>query len=188
MSKYLYLIDNGHGIGTKNKESIIFKDGAQLKEYLFNRGVAKFLSFMLRQSKIDYEILVPELKDIPIKKGRVVRADEFAKQRECILISIHSDQYFDDTSVNGFATYYISEKGKQIAKVFQKHLGKLGRNRGVKKANFGILRLPKCVAVLTENGFYSNEIECRKLMNPDFQFDIANAHLQAIKELETLNI
>ncbi len=190
MSKYLYILGNGHGINTYIKglnpyrKSEIWKDGSQLFEYEFTRGIVKFLSFMLRQRKIDCEILVPELKDIPIKSGRAKRANDLAKSKECILVSIHGN-WFKDPNVHGFETHYVSEKGKEIADIFQKHIGKLGRNRGIKKSGYAILKYPKCISILTENGFYSNEAECKKMLTTDFQYKIAEQHLKAIQEIET---
>lgn len=190
MSKYLYLLDNGHGVETKKKSSPRWKDGTQLHEYEFNRNVVKYLSFMLKDAKIDYEILVPELNDIPIRHVRAVRANEHPRIKYSILISIHANKYPPNEKVNGFETHYFkrndyeSERGKEIALVFQKYLGTLGNDRGTKGSPFAILRWPKCPAILTENGFYSNETECRRLMTTDFQYKIAEQHFNAIKELE----
>lgn len=182
MSKYTYILDNGHGIETKGKESPIWNDGTQLLEYEFNRNVVKYISFMLRQAKIDCHILVPEINDVSLSE-RCKRANEIPNS---IFISVHSNQ-FTDSKVNGFETHYKSEKGKEISKIFQKHLGKLGKNRGLKQSNFKVLRSTLMPAILTENGFYSNEKECKKLMSNDFQYDIAYAHYTAIKEIENLN-
>lgn len=193
MSKFTYILDNGHGEDTYIKglnpyrKSEIWKDGSQLFEYEFTRSIVKYLSFMLRQHKIDYEILVPESKDIPIKSERSKRANNLAENKECVLISIHSN-WFKKSNVHGFETHYISEKGKQIADIFQKHIGKLGKDRGIKKSGYAILKYPKCISVLTENGFYSNEKECKKLLTNDFQYEIAQAHFRAILEIENNNI
>jgi N-acetylmuramoyl-L-alanine amidase len=190
MSKYLYILDNGHGLNTTKKESKVWQDGTQLKEYQFNRNVVKYLSFMLRDAKIDFEILVTELKDIPLKSGRAVRANEFSKNRDSIVISIHANKFPPDDRVNGFETHYFkrsgyeSKRGKEIAKIFQKHIGTLGNNRGIKGSQFAILRWPKSPSILTENGYYTNEKECKKLMTSDFQYEIALQHYKAIQEIE----
>ena len=183
MSKYLYILDNGHGNDTKGKRSPLWGNGTQLLEYDFNRGIVKYLSFMLRQHKIDCEILVPELNDISLKE-RVKRANELAKKRESILISVHGNA-FGDERVNGFETHCYSDAGSEIAKVFQKRIGKLGNNRGVKYSNFYILKHTSMPAILTENGFYSNEIECKKMLTNEFQYEIANEHLTAILKIES---
>jgi len=182
MSKYLYLLDPGHGFNTKKKESVIWKDGTQLREYQFTRSVVKFLSFMLRENNIDFEILVTELKDISLKE-RVKRANELGKHRESILISIHGNQ-FTSEKVHGFETHFY-KAGEKIAEVLQKHIGTLGRNRGVKKSNFYIIKNSSMPAILTENGFYSNELESKKMLTPDFQYKIAMKHFEAILEIET---
>lgn len=184
MSKYLYILDNGHGEETKGKESPLWKDGTKLYEHNFNRNVVKYLSFMLRQHKIDCEILIPELADVSLKE-RVQRANEIGRNRKSILISIHGNA-FKDEKVNGFETFYYSEKGKEIAKIFQKRIGKLGKDRGVKQSNFYMLKYTSMLAILTENGFYSNEIECKKMLSSQFQYEIANEHLKAIKKIESL--
>lgn len=182
MNKYLYILDNGHGEETQEKESPIWNDGTQLLEYEFNRCVVKYLQFMLRQAKIDCEILVPELKDISLSE-RVKRANEIYKRnKNCIFVSVHSNQFIDE-KIHGFETHYYKAGGK-IAEYFQKHLGKLGKNRGIKQSNFYVIRKTLMPAILTENGFYSNEKECKKLMTNEFQYEIAYAHYKAIKEIE----
>lgn len=182
MSKYLYILDNGHGNNTDGKRSPIWKDRSQLLEYDFNRNIVKYLSFMLRQSEINYEILVPELIDISLKE-RVKRANLIAKNRKAILISIHGNAFVKET-VNGFESHYFSEGGKGIAEVFQKRIGKLGNDRGIKQSNFYILKHTSMLAILTENGFYTNEIECKKMQSSRFQYEIANEHLKAILNIE----
>jgi len=183
MSKYLYILDNGHGAETKDKCSPVWRDGSQLLEYEFNRSVVKLLSFMLRKDKISYEILVPELNDVSLSK-RVKRSNELTK--DSILISIHGNQ-FTSSKVHGFETHYYSNNGKKIAEVFQKHIGILGKNRGIKQSNFYIIKRTSMLAILTENGFYSNRDECREMLNTDFQYEIAYQHYKAIKEIEEIN-
>ena len=183
MSKYLYILDNGHGLNTKKKESQIWSNGTQLLEYQFNRNVVKYLSFMLRESGIDFEILVTELKDILLKE-RVKRANKL--KQDSILISIHSNQ-FTSEKVYGFETHYY-KSGLKIAEIFQKYLGQMSKDRGIKQSNFYIIKHSSMPAILTENGFYSNEKECKKLLNPQFQYEIAEQHFRAILEIENNNI
>ena len=184
MSKYLYILDNGHGNDTKGKRSPIWVDGSQLLEYEFNRNIVKYLSFMLKQHKIDCEILVPEIEDISLKE-RCIRANHYHTQQNSILISIHGNA-FTDEKINGFETHYLSKSGLFFAKIFQKRFKNLGKDRGVKKSNFYILKNTTMPAILTENGFYSNENECRKMMTSEFQYDIANEHCKSILKIESL--
>lgn len=182
MSKYLYILDNGHGDTTKLKESHEWNDGSKLYEYEFNRKVVSYLSFMLREASINYHILVDTDKDISLAQ-RVKDANNIAK--DSIYISIHSNQ-FTDNRVHGFETHYY-KAGKQIAEIFQKYIGQLGKDRGIKQSNFYVIKNTSMPAILTENGFYSNEKECKKLLTPEFQYEIAEAHFKAIQEIEIIN-
>lgn len=184
MSKYLYILDNGHGIETLKKQSPVWNDGSLLMEYEFNRNIVKYLSFMLRQSKIECEVLVPELKDITLIE-RCNRANKLGIKRDCLYISVHGNK-FTDPRVHGFETHYKSESGKFFAEIFQRYIGKLGKNRGIKQSNFKVLRSTAMPAILTENGFYSNEKECKKMLTSEFQYEIASQHLKAIKKIESL--
>ncbi len=55
-----------------------------------------------------------------------------------------------------------------------------GVNRGVKGASFVVLRNFNMPAVLVEVGFMSNPDECRKLMQPTFQYNAAAAIYNAV--------
>jgi len=183
MSKFTWILDNGHGLETKKKESVVWDNNTQLKEYEFNRGVVKYLSFMLRDAKIDYTILVPEINDISLSE-RVKRANK--KNVDSIFISVHGNQY-TDSRVHGFETHYYNA-GKEYAEIFQKHIGQLGKDRGIKQSNFYVIKNTKMPAILTENGFYSNEKECAKMLTNDFQYEIAEAHFRGILEIENNEI
>ena len=87
--------------------------------------------------------------------------------------------------MNGLETHYFIA-GKKYAKIFQKHIGQLGRNRGIKQSEFYVLKNTDCPAILTENGFYSNKEECKKMMSPEFQYQIAEKHFHAICEIEEI--
>lgn len=80
-----------------------------------------------------------------------------------------------------------------LAKIFQKHLLKgLGwKNRGVrskKEKQFYVLRNTNMPAILTENGFYTNKEECKKMLSEEYIKKIAYAHFLAIKETEEIGL
>jgi len=183
MSKFIYILDAGHGVETKKKESPEWNDGTKLYEYEFNRNIVSYLSFMLRESGIKYHVLVDSENDLSLSK-RVKKANEI--KEDSIYISVHSNQ-FTDNRVNGFETHYYNS-GEKYAKIFQKHIGLLGKDRGLKQSSFYVIKNTDMPAILTENGFYSNEKECKKLLTPEFQYQIAEAHFRAILEIENNNI
>jgi len=187
MSRFRWIIDNGHGRDTKGKRSPEW-DGSQLFEFKFNRQVAFYLFELLIQADIDYSELVPELKDISLRK-RVKRAKKITKDvdKPCMFVSIHGNA-FEDSDVNGIETfcYPESNSGRLMANMFQEELiRETGWNdRGVKTAKYYVLRKTPMPAVLTENGFYTNFPECQKMLKDSWQKRIAYAHFMAIKKIE----
>lgn len=167
------LLDYGHGYDTPGKRC---KD---LEEWKFNRNVGIFLELDLHHRRIPYEVLVHEAYDISLEE----RCDRAENIDHDILISIHGN-YFHLTNVSGLETFYYSQSGKALAEILQNNLVReLGWNdRGIKKANFHILKYSPKTAVLSENGFYSNDMERAKMLDPEWQFRIALAHANAIEQ------
>jgi len=187
-SKYHYIIDNGHGRNTLGKRSKVWDNGKQLFEFKFNRLVASFLIMLLKESNIDYTELVPELKDVSLRK-RTKRANTLSKKldKPSIFISIHGN-WFEDPNVSGIETFCYpgSGDGYSIAKKFQSLLiNETGwKDRGVKTAKYWVLRKTKMPAILTENGFFSNYKECMEMLEASWQKRLAYAHYRAIKDIE----
>ncbi|MDR1366428.1 MAG: N-acetylmuramoyl-L-alanine amidase [Puniceicoccales bacterium] len=57
-------------------------------------------------------------------------------------------------------------------------------NRGVKKANFAVLKELPCPGILIELGFISNDEEAAKLNNPTFQEKIVQGLINGLKKYE----
>jgi len=172
----MIVLDYGHGIDTPGKRCMGFE------EWKFNRDVGKRVETLLERAGIDYHVLVDEDVDIGLRT-RVERAKNV---RHDLLISIHGNA-FHDTSVEGIETFYYSQKGRIAAEIFQRHLiDKLGwKDRGIKKANFYIIKKTPKPAILLELGFYTNESE-RILMSSNLcQNLMAEAIVEAIKEYES---
>ncbi|MDT8718034.1 N-acetylmuramoyl-L-alanine amidase [Clostridium sp. 19966] len=93
-------------------------------------------------------------------------------------VSIHCN-YVDDKNVNGTETYYFngSTHGKALADSIQKELIKSTElsDRGIKEADYYVLRHTAAPAILTELGFISNEREEKNLSDPAYQDKIASA-------------
>ena len=191
-SNMLIILDNGHGIDTPGKRC---KD---LEEWIFNRNVVKFITFLLKERYIDHHVLVEEERDVRLRE-RTERADQIAKGwkiqtgEDSLLISIHGNAFtrkvdgatIPDGRPHGIETFYYSNTSKGYATVFQDELIKeLGwRDRGVKKADFWIIKKSSMPAVLTENGFYTNTKERELMLKPEIQERIALAHVKAIERI-----
>lgn len=199
-SKTLVILDNGHGIDTPGKRSPIWSNGTQLFEWKFNRDVVDYIIQYLQVANISYVKLVEETQDISLK-DRVDRINsifkEYKDKYKIYLISVHGNAADNAPTANGIEVFTsIGEtKSDIIAEVFYEKLKNLGwkmrpnrSNKGGKEENFYILKNSYCPAVLTENGFYTNEEECKKMLDYYWQKEIALAHYKAIQDIEFKNL
>lgn len=198
-SKYVYLIDNGHGgiingvYQTKGKRSPKLDDGRQLFEGEYNRAVTRILCNMLEDNGIEYFNLVPELEDISLKE-RVKRANNInSLNGRSIYISIHANANGTDwNSAHGVETYFYEKDGKKS--LTGEHLAKLlhpefvksasRRDRGIKGANFYVLRNTSMPAILTESPFMTNKDEAKLMLELDFRQRVALGHYNGIMQIE----
>ncbi len=190
--KILWILDNGHGIDTPGKRSPRLMDGRQLLEYRFNREVVGLILSLMEKKGLRSFQLVPEEEDIPLSI-RVARANQLFKTDICVTVAVHSNAYGDGrhfTVPRGIETYYheSSHAGKRIAEMFQENLVQITgwRNRGIRRGNFQLIRDTSMPAILTENGFYTNREQLEYLLDPDWRTRIAEAHVEAIKEIEEM--
>lgn len=190
MSQFIWLLDNGHGNNTAGKRSPVLPEGGRLFEYEFNRAIVQRLIGLLLSNEIEYRDIVPEETDISLST-RVARANQIHRENgnRGIYVSVHGNAFGTDfNSASGIETYHYqtSTKGREYAGIFQFHLvEELGwRNRGVKTANFRVLRSTSMPAVLTESGFFTNLEECRKMLTPETRDQIAQAHFKSIQYIE----
>ena len=103
-----------------------------------------------------------------------------------IFVSIHSNQ-FSNPQANGTETYYSSHNpradlGAALARSLQDNVVQQGglQSRGVKQANFWVIKYTKMPAVLVELGFLSNPGEEKLLASPDFQQQAAQGIYRGI--------
>lgn len=194
-SKTLVILDNGHGIDTPGKRSPAWSNGTQLFEWRFNRNIVDYIVELLDIANISYCKLVEEDKDISLQ-DRVNRANSIYSKTNDIydvyLVSVHGNAA-ENTSANGVEVWTSKgqTKSDRIAVHFYNELSKLGwRMRPTnsfkvdREEDFYILKNTVCPAVLTENGFYTNEEECTKMNEYYWQKQIALFHFNAIKDIE----
>jgi len=188
-SRYTWILDNGHGTDTPGKRSPVLPDGNQLFEYEFNRHIVSKIVSKLQSKGINYHVLVPESYDVSLT-SRAKKANALKTGKPKMLISVHGNAAGngDWYPARGLETFHYpsSQKGEDIAKVFQGNITNTLqlKDRGVKSANFALLRRSLMPAILTENGFFTHLEECKKMISTDFQDKIADAHVKAIEEIE----
>lgn len=204
MSKFVYLLDAGHGgmidgvYQTDGKRSPKWEDGSQYFEGDGNRRIRQTLARMLTKDGIDFHYVNAGEKDIDLDdRVAIIRAYCRAYgTKNCILVSIHSNG-FKKESAEGWEVWTTkgTTKSDPIATImYQEHEKAFPESKFRsdtrdgdvdKEANFYIIANAPCRAVLTENFFMTNEDECRDiLLNPEGRTAIAKAHYNAILRIE----
>lgn len=172
-------IDAGHSKNTAGKRSF---DGT-LREYEFNRAVAKRLKYHLERHGVK-TIYSCDL-DTPEDVSLTTRCKTANREKVDLFVSIHANAYGTDwNSANGWEIYHAenSTKGKALAEAIHKEsVPFLGlRDRGIKTNDFAVLIKTTMPAVLIEHGFYTNAEECAKLKDTEFREKCAIADAKGI--------
>lgn len=187
------IIDAGHGgLSPFNNEYVtkgkrMVKDGITFYEGVNNRINANLIVSALREK--GHEVLYNDTwKDTPLTE----RVHDANKLNADFLISIHSDAFGDGKdwhTANGIGTYIYtnaSSKSQKLADSLNNSLicnfDGIAKNRGIKKANFYILKNTNCPAVLLELGFHTNKDEVQKMQTEDWRSRIVKSIIEAVEE------
>ena len=196
-SRYIWALDAGHGSDTAGKRSVVWKDGTQLFEWEYTRLIRAKMIQLLELYNISYYIVNPEDYDV----GLTERTNRINKVRnesshEVITISLHGNAAgVEEASGYEVFTSPGQTASDPIAEVFFRHAEKTNMFKmradkrdgdSDKEERFTILTKTNGPAILTESGFYTNEIECRKMLTDKFVSQITIMHITAITELEIL--
>ncbi len=166
------VIDAGHGGKDAGTESD--KNKYQEKQLTLQtaRLVQKYLD------ELGYQTVMTREEDIYVEltsrsqMANILKADLF--------VSVHYN-FCDSQEVEGIEIfYYKDEKNTQLQRLkdskrlgdtvlakIVKHTG--AQSRGVKTANFAVIRETKMPAILIEGGFLSNPKEREKLKDPNYR-------------------
>ena len=187
------LIGNGHGQSTPGKRS---PDGRFL-EFQFNRTIAKQIVDDLRDRGYDAELLVPEDDDISLTE-RCRRVNAWCLlhgKKNAICISIHFNAHgngYEWTKASGWAIYTskgntaADELATAIAEAAKTNLPAMKMRADFSdgdidfEEDFKILRGTLCPCVLSENGFMTNEKECRWLQTEEALSALVKTHVEGI--------
>lgn len=199
MSKYLYLLDPGHGgmIGgvyqTSGKRSPRFKDGRILYEGVNNRDNINRLILALRSRNIECIDIVGTNEDISLRE-RVKRANELSQERSCIYISMHSNASgsngnWGKAKGNGVYIYpKSSRKTREFAEILSEEIDHsfccLTKHRGIRERNFYVLRTTRMPAVLLEMGFHDHEEESDLMLTERWKTTLVKSIVNSILKLE----
>ena len=178
---YKVFVDPGHGgedsgaVGYGNYEDELNLQVAnKVRQKLESKGI---------------EVKMSRTSDEFISLGdRAKMANSYAPD---VFVSIHQNSA-DATSANGIETYYHTNKSdhKPYAQDVQtKAIGETNaRNRGVKSANFAVLRETNMPAALFESGFITNQNESANLASSSYQDKLATGIANGIEKYLKENI
>jgi N-acetylmuramoyl-L-alanine amidase len=166
------VVDAGHG----GKDNGAFRryGGAEKSATL---DVATRLAAKLRESQFRVVMTRSDDTFIPLDE----RAAISNRQKNAIFVSVH----FNDSGrrgIRGFETYYRSPVARPLAYRIQERIMTLpgAVNRGVKTANFRVLRKAAYPAVLVECGFLSNRSEGANARSASRRDSLADKIAEAI--------
>ena len=166
------VVDAGHG----GKDNGAFRryGGAEKTATL---DVATRLARKLRESQ--FHTVMTRSSDVFVPLDE--RAAISNRQKNAIFVSVH----FNDSrrrGIHGFETYYHSSIARNLAYRIQQRLVTMrgASNRGVKTANFRVLRNALYPAVLVECGFLSNRSEGAGARNANYRDQLADKIAEAI--------
>ncbi|RMG61636.1 MAG: N-acetylmuramoyl-L-alanine amidase [Bacteroidetes bacterium] len=199
--RYLWCLDNGHGRLQPGKRSPLFPDGTRFEEWEFTRDIVRRIKPQLDQIGIQYFEVVPEDEVGSFLAERVSRANEKESPLGLpkIFLSVHANAAGGmDSWVNGASGIEVwhypgNETGLRMSSAFQSALMAAlpdWKDRGVRSHQVGsskifyVLRNTSMPAVLTENGFYTDEEEAAALRTDAVRQKIADAHVAAILRIE----
>jgi len=168
------VVDAGHG----GKDSGAYRRYGPA-EKMIALDVAQRLNRKLRESQL--KTIMTRNSDVFIELNDRVAIEN--AQKNAIFVSIH----FNDSRkrrVRGFETYYHSGASFDLANGIQGRLMTIpnSSNGGVHTANFRVLRLASCPAVLVECGYLSNRSEANKTRDWEYRELLADRIAEAIVE------
>lgn len=167
------MIDAGHGPNTSGKRS---PDG-RIREFHFNAAVAGEVKKRLMLDGHSVFFSHQQDKDVPLHE-RTALANRLGAD---LFVSIHANafgSFFNDT--NGIETFTYTKpstaSSKFAASIQQALVMSTHRkNRGVKKADFAVLRDTRMPAVLIECGFMTHREEAELLKMETYRKRCASA-------------
>ena len=202
-AKRIPIIDAGHGgivngnyvtPGKRYKFTGAKQSQVEIFEGVINRAIAQKLIAKLKAENIPYHDLnSTDPNDMPLSQ-RIKIADQlYAGNRSYYYMSIHSNSSSstlqgEGTTASGFEIYTSVGKttsdlyAKIAGQIYQKHFPKI-KFRGVKEADFKVLKETDCPAFLVENLFFDNFKEALYLISDKGQDEIAACLLDVVKSI-----
>lgn len=190
---WIIVIDDGHGWFTAGKRST---DGS-LRENEFNSSVEDKFTFLLDSCEVEHYSLASGWSDENLPKRSQMEKHLFreakSQGKSTLGISIHCDAYTDPLA-HGSCVYYFQkeERTSKNGKILSRYVADSiiesnvengfliapRHERGIKGANFHMLRETDGVWCLVENAFMTNTNDLTYLKSDKFRNAQAIAYLE----------
>lgn len=198
-----FIFDTGHsGIDPTTGKYVtpgkrMVKDDVTFYEGVNNRLVAKEIVKACKELGLDAELLFDHWKDLSLGT-RVNLANDlyFKNNKKVFLISIHSDaagngkEWHSAKGVTTFIFENAGRKSQEFATILHTAImdkaAEVTKNRGIKRANFQLLRDTACPAVLLELGFHTNKEEVKLIQSKEWHQKVAKAIANACNQIDSL--
>ncbi|WP_256992534.1 N-acetylmuramoyl-L-alanine amidase [Paenibacillus sp. XY044] len=174
---YTIVIDPGHGGEDPGATAV---NGRFEKEFTLSMAQA-LASLLEKDSRL--QVKLTRSDDTFISTQDLFRPKFANEQRADLFISIHGNT-FGDPSVSGTESFYYHDQSLDLANIIHKHVVMATgfNDRGVKNANYFVLRETQMPAVLLELGYLTNPENDENMWTPDFQQSAASSIYKGIKE------
>ncbi|WP_404445606.1 N-acetylmuramoyl-L-alanine amidase [Sutcliffiella horikoshii] len=181
------VLDAGHGYSTPGKRT---PDG--MREYEFNREVAECARQELLRYQ-DAEVLFTHADDRDVHlKERTDRANTWGAQA---FVSIHANAFGNGgwntaQGIETFCPVATSPDSNRLATIVHRGLiqATARKNRGIKSADFHVLRETNMASILCECGFMTNREEAQLLKSTSYRQTCALAIAEGVVEYFNLTL
>ena len=174
VSKATIVIDPGHGGNDSGALGYL----AAYPEKTINYGIATELADLLEAKGADVVLLDTKYNNYSLQQ-RVAMATQADPH---LFISVHSNSSAYSASAAGTEAYYFNYWSSGLAQFSSSNIASVlnTTNRGQKFGYYYVTRTMQYPAILIETGFVSNQTEYHKLINEDYQQEIAQAISKAV--------
>jgi len=161
------VIDPGHGSGDTGALGFL----ASYPEAVINYGIARRLASILQDYGANV-YMIPSNTSYYSLAQRVAFAEAYDPD---LFISVHNNSSATSAAASGTEAYYFNPWSYAMANYASQNVASAlsTTNRGGRFGYYYVTRTMRYPAILVEGGFVSNQTEYHKLIDDDYQYEIA---------------
>lgn len=180
MAQKIVFLDAGHGGSDPGAVDTTRNDRIYTEEEDRNLDLVAKTKTALERSGI--KVVASRLSDATLSLAQ--RTQRANASNADVFVSWHCNAHTDGSSARGIEVFHYptSENGKKLANAIYGRLDDVSpwADRGVKSANFYVLKHTKMPAALIEAGFITNTQEEEALASPTYRLALAEAAAKGI--------